>query len=101
MTPLEMTKQTLEDAQAVVNQVRADDLGKGTPCSEWDVRALVNHMIGVLAMLIAPARGEEIDFGTQDLDRVGSDPSGAFADAAAAFVAAWSVPGATERVVKT
>jgi uncharacterized protein (TIGR03086 family) len=101
MTPLEMTEQTLEDAQGVVNQVRPDDLGKGSPCSDWDVRALVNHMIGVLAMLTAPARGEQIDFSSQDLDRVGTDPSGAFAGAAAAFVAAWKVPGATERVVKT
>ena len=101
VTALEMTKQTLEEAQSVVNQVRPDDLGKRTPCAEWDIRALVNHMIGVLAMLAAPARGEELDFSGQDTDRVGTDPSGAFAREASAFVAAWSVPGATERVVKT
>ena len=30
----------------VIGQVRADQWTNPTPCSEWDVRALVNHVVG-------------------------------------------------------
>jgi len=102
MTPLDICRRTLENAQQVINQVGPEDLGKPTPCSDWDARALVNHMIGALDALESPARGEQLNFsagGSEDV--IGSDPAGAFSKKASEFVAAWSAPGATERVVTT
>ena len=57
MTPLDICRRTLENVQQVINQVGPEDLGKATPCSDWDARALVNHMIGALDALESPARG--------------------------------------------
>lgn len=39
--------ETLRGTARVVDGVRADQLEKPTPCTEWDVRALINHMVGV------------------------------------------------------
>jgi uncharacterized protein (TIGR03086 family) len=102
MTPLESCQQVLENTRRVVDQVRPEQFDKATPCAEWDVRMLVNHMVGVLDGLEAPARGEQIQFSAQKVDDVvGMSPSSAFSKKAAEFVAAWSAPGATDRVVTT
>src|SRR5215204_5912740 len=100
MTPLDVCRRTLENTQQVINRVTPEDLVKPTPCSDWDVRALVNHMVGVLGALEAPARGEQVDFSaTGSEDVIGSDPAGTFSKNASEFMAAWSAPGAIERVV--
>lgn len=38
-------KAAAEAAARVVDGVRADQLGAPTPCTEWDVRQLLNHLI--------------------------------------------------------
>jgi uncharacterized protein (TIGR03086 family) len=102
MTPLETCKQTLDNTQRVVDQVRVEDLEKPTPCSDWTVRTLVNHMIEALGALESPARGEAMTFNTEGINDVaGSDPAGAFRKQRSDFLAAWSAPGATERLVTT
>ena len=102
MTALETCERVLGDAQRVVEQVQPDDLGKLTTCTDWKVRALLNHMIGVLDALEAPARGEAMTFNPQDeADLIGGDPAGAFSKSASEFMAAWKAPGATDRVVTT
>src|SRR5689334_14039951 len=37
-----------ESTQRVVEQVTESDLDRETPCSEWTVRQLLNHVIGTL-----------------------------------------------------
>ena len=102
MTALERCERVLGDAQRVVERVQPDDLGKLTTCTDWNVRALVNHMLGVLEALESPARGESMTFNPQDeTDFIGGDPAGAFSKRASAFMAAWKAPGATDRVVTT
>jgi uncharacterized protein (TIGR03086 family) len=39
-------RRALDDATALVDQIGAADLGRPTPCSGWDVSALLTHMIG-------------------------------------------------------
>lgn len=36
----------LDGATAVVRRVRPDDLSRPSPCAGWDLRALLEHMIG-------------------------------------------------------
>lgn len=41
-----MHRQALADATDVIGQVESSDLSKPTPCTGWDLGALLTHMIG-------------------------------------------------------
>ncbi len=74
-----MTTENLERAfastRALVADVKPDELSAPTPCASWDVRALLNHIIGVAYFFAAtvndgtsPARGNPApDFTTGDM----------------------------------
>jgi hypothetical protein len=51
-------EQTFSHAENVIATVREDQHGDKTPCEEWTVRELLEHMIGVVAGLGAAAGGE-------------------------------------------
>ena len=69
-----------------------------TPCSEWDVRALVQHAVNECAWIAPLLEGRTIADvgGALDGDLLGDDPVAAWRGASAAAVAAASVPGAME-----
>ena len=88
-------------AVAVARNVKPDQLDARTPCADWDVRTLVNHLVFWSAFRSelaarkqqAPADDpitEETDFTTQ------GDWSSTFATQLDKAVAAWSEPGATD-----
>lgn len=60
---------------AVVRQVKDDDFAKPTPCSEWDVKALANHIISEVAWVEPLLAGKTVvDVDTElDGDLVGQD----------------------------
>jgi uncharacterized protein (TIGR03086 family) len=79
-----------------VRAVRPDQWQDPTPCTEWDVRALVDHV--VTEQLWAPLllSGATIDdVGDRfDGDQLGDDPVAAWMSAAAAAWEAFAAPGA-------
>lgn len=85
----DLYRRTVEEWRARVSGVGDDDWTRATPCSEWDVRALVNHVVGEdlwSEPLVAGATIEEVgDRFAGDL--LGDDPL-AVADSAAAASAA-------------
>jgi uncharacterized protein (TIGR03086 family) len=85
------------EARPVVHGVREDQLGDPTPCSEYDVRALLNHLLHVVVSFQALAAKGTADFSATP-DRVGEsgDWRGLFDDETARLVTAWSAPGALE-----
>ncbi len=85
-------------AQRLIDGVQADHLSAPTPCTEWDVRALLNHMVGGNRMTAALAAGEPPP--DRGADFVGEDPSTAFADSAAAAEAAMRRPGFMEQTYR-
>ncbi|MGW1146169.1 TIGR03086 family metal-binding protein [Streptomyces sp. NPDC002454] len=71
--------------------------GAPTPCAEYDVRALVNHLFQVVVEFRELALKRPSDFSVTP-DRLGADPEWreGFAGAVGELVRAWSSPGAEE-----
>src|SRR5688572_22903393 len=75
----------LEQATVVMERVQAGDLGKPTPDTEWDVRALTNHMVYELSWVADLVNGKTIaEVGDKyEGDLVGDDPVGKWRTAVA------------------
>jgi uncharacterized protein (TIGR03086 family) len=93
--------EALEVFGRYVHAVKAEQWSAPTPCTDWSVRELVNHL--TVEQLWAPemvggaAIGEVGD--RFDGDVLGDDPLGRWDAAAAAALAAFTEPGAVERTV--
>jgi uncharacterized protein (TIGR03086 family) len=85
-------------ARRVVDAVRPDQLGEPTPCSEWDVRALLNHIVGLQRTFAAAVAGEALP--DADDDVVGDDPKRAFVDASQAVDRALRGPGVLDQTFR-
>ena len=97
MDSIAMCQRTLEDAERLVASLRPDELSKPTPCSEWNVRQLLDHMIGV-NWAFAGALGAQPPAGA-GASPSGDDPAAAYSASARAALAAWRSPGALERTL--
>jgi len=90
----------------VVKATPASQLDAPTPCTEWDVRALMNHIIGTLWLAEAlfsdhPPRYPMAPGGLPATDLAGDDPAAGYAEAAAAAVAAAGTGDALTRMHPT
>ena len=90
----------------IVKETPAGRLDAPTPCTEWDVRALLNHVIGTLWLaegLFADQvpRYPTPPGGLPPVDLAGQDPAAAYAEAAAAALAAAAAGDALTRVHAT
>ncbi len=78
--------------------VRREDLQQPTPCRDWNVRALVAHIVAGIWYFKALAAGEPVEELMRGLsDLVGDDPFASYDVAARAGVAAWREAGALDR----
>jgi uncharacterized protein (TIGR03086 family) len=57
MEALERIEKATALASEAVHNIKPDQLGDPTPCSEFDVRGLMNHLLGGLDMLAEAASG--------------------------------------------
>src|SRR3954469_13959698 len=94
MDLLEALDRTFQHTHTVIAAVPAAKLDASTPCEEWKVRDLLEHMIGVVAGLGAAASGTAPSpFALSD------DPASQFAGIAKTTLDAWRAPGALERII--
>ena len=52
----------LDQAGDVLDQLHGHDLLKRTPCNDWNVSALVDHLVATPARFLARMKGEELDW---------------------------------------
>lgn len=84
-----------------VHLVRDDQWDAPTPCTEWTVRDLVNHVVVEQLWVPETLGGKTMEeVGDRfDGDQLGDDPVGTWERAVAASKAAIAEPGAFERLV--
>jgi uncharacterized protein (TIGR03086 family) len=81
----------LHGVAPVIGAVRHDQLSSPTPCTEYDVRAILGHLVGVANNLAAVGRGESPP--GEFAPAVADDGwPAAWAEAAAGVRAAWEDP---------
>lgn len=100
MQPNELMAAAAPQAERIVAGIRADQLDAPTPCAEWTVRRLLNHLmlwsgtINALAAKREPIPGDLEDGKTDYVGKPGWAEE--FAQSLDKAVVAWSGPGALE-----
>jgi uncharacterized protein (TIGR03086 family) len=91
----------IEGFEERLGAVGATEWTAATLCDDWDVRTLVNHVVGELLWMPPLLEGKTIaEVGDRfDGDVLGSDPLATYKSAAAGAHAAAFEPGAQERTV--
>jgi uncharacterized protein (TIGR03086 family) len=89
---LELHARVMRQSVDVVGLVKDDQWELPTPCSEWDVRALVEHMILDNRGFGAAARGEAIDRSVWTDTSFGPDLRDEYTRSAALVVEAFKQP---------
>lgn len=83
----------------LVDHVTADQWAAPTPCTEWSVRDVVNHLVGM--NLVFVAMFDQSPMPERGTDQLGADPAGAYRRSSAALQAAAARPGVLDRVQST
>ncbi len=103
MGDVERMRRVLEETQRVVDGIEPSQLHQPTPCGEWDVRAVLNHVTGGADMFaICVNEGSISDDVLGHLvggDNLGDDYKGAFRQAAERAITAFEQPDVAGKIV--
>jgi len=99
--PLHTVIDSAADATArVLRGVKPDRLDAPTPCAEWDVRALTNHLLQVVSALHLAGRDAAVPGDLWARDLMTERGPEAFETTAGAAADAWRRPEVEERTVR-
>jgi uncharacterized protein (TIGR03086 family) len=92
----------LGGAGQLVAAVTPDQWDRPTPCTDWTVRQLVNHVVGGNRLVVRVLRGEPLppldQLGRRaSVDQLGEDPTATYRDSADRLLAALREPGVLDR----
>ena len=94
----QLLERTTEVAGQVLAGVKPEQYDDPTPCANWKVRDVMNHIIGGNHFFAGIVSGEPLPTGDAP-DLVGDDPATAYAQGAKVALEAWRQPGATDRTL--
>jgi uncharacterized protein (TIGR03086 family) len=89
--------QALDQAQNVLSGVTSSQLRDATPCANWNVKDLSNHLVGGAMMFGFVTRGEAMPEMTDAPDFTSSDVVSTFDAAKKSVIAAWEEPDVFDR----
>jgi uncharacterized protein (TIGR03086 family) len=98
LTSGDLYQKAMDATRGVIDRVRPDQWHDPTPCSEWDVKQVANHIIGEnlwAAELFAGKTIEQVG-DRLDGDQAGADPAAAYRRSVEVASAAVSAPGAMQ-----
>ena len=102
MTPFEALDLSRAEFERRLRDIGAADWGLPTPCADWSVWELVNHVVGGArryTMLLHGADTAVVD-ATRALDHISPEPLKAFRSVSEDMVAAFHEPNALQRTVQ-
>jgi uncharacterized protein (TIGR03086 family) len=103
MDAMDAVDASAERVVELVGQVRPEQWSEPTPCTEWDVRTLVGHLIatrhGYCALLDGGSAADLMSFIARQGEAAGTDPVATLMTAVRSVRAAFAEPGALERTV--
>jgi uncharacterized protein (TIGR03086 family) len=94
-TGVEQLGRTLAAVGDLIAEIQPEQWSAPTPCADWTVQRLVDHLIGMNRVFVALLADQPMP--RRDPDRREIDPAGAFRESAARLRAAFSQPGVQER----
>jgi uncharacterized protein (TIGR03086 family) len=97
-------ERVLDTTNVVIDNVEPSQLSNPTPCTEWDVRAVINHITGGALMFAeCVEEGSVPDSRLGELmggDNLGDDFKGNYRAASDRARATFGMPGALDKTVK-
>ncbi len=93
----ELLEQAITATRGVLTGVSKKQLGDPTPCAQWKVSDLINHLVGAQYFFVAGCTGEPMSHGETDF--AAGDFVAAFDEGAQRAVAAFSADGVMEKTL--
>ena len=104
MDTVALMKQVVASTDKVVKGTETSQLGNQSPCTDWTVRDVINHITGGATMFaVSVEEGSVPDDLLGKLmggDNLGNDYVGAWETASTRAIAAFDAPGALDKIVK-
>ncbi|MGB8386223.1 MAG: TIGR03086 family metal-binding protein [Dermatophilaceae bacterium] len=85
---VEKVSRALDQVAELLEGLLPAQLTQGTPCDDWTVRELVDHLVATPTRFASMLRGEQIDWSAPS-PPAGDNPAGAFREHANDLVTAW------------
>ncbi|MEV7728893.1 TIGR03086 family metal-binding protein [Streptomyces sp. NPDC087917] len=93
-----LLEQALTHTTQMLGNVTPDQYGHPTPCDDFDVRTLANHLVAANPYYVILAQGGAPDFSLFARDHIGDrHPGEVYAEGAKEVLAVWQTEGAPER----
>ena len=97
MEPIKILQRAVDQTGRVVANMGYGQLGLSTPCTEWNVRDMVNHLISSLYMFSQAAMGAPFNLEEFGVDRVRYDATVSYGQEAAKLKVALGRTGVLEQ----